>query len=186
MGNNNSSSSSSCSIMSILLHVCFLLLTVVSSVSCVKCKAGTPTLGKLTKPNLPDVECKGPSFEDLCYVMFTDYDNDNYDAWTYGCILKGSLNKCDKSFRRSGVTNNYCCCTTPLCNTMEFARKCGSGGSGGDGSEDGSDGGSKGGSHGGSDGGSDGGSESVSGDGIISVNFFVLISTIVAMVMLWN
>lgn len=60
-----------------------------------------------------------------CYVMFTDYDNDNLDAWTYGCLIKGSLEeKCHKSFVANGVTNNYCCCTTPLCNDKNFAANC--------------------------------------------------------------
>ena len=92
----------------------------------IRCKAGIPKYGKFTPPNLPDTECSGPNFEDLCYVMYTDYHGvlNKYDAWTYGCIIKGSLNKCNKSYKRSMVTNNYCCCDTPDCNDTDFARRC--------------------------------------------------------------
>ena len=110
-----------------------LISFAIYSSDALQCHAGIPTLGKLTAPNLKNTQCKGPSFEDVCYVMFTDYDDNKYDAWTYGCILKGSLNQCNKSFKKNGVTNNYCCCNTAGCNTKEFAARCGGGNGGGGG-----------------------------------------------------
>ena len=90
------------------------------------CKMGTPKLGENRGPNLPDIECKELGFGDRCYVLFDDYDIDDLDAWSYGCILKGNLDKCDKSFDdMKVVVNNYCCCTSDLCNTKEFGERCG-------------------------------------------------------------
>ena len=71
-----------------LFLLAFVYLPFVSGLSC---KAGYPVLGKkVTAPNLQDTECKEPSFENLCYVMFTDYNLPGFDkeAYTYGCILK--------------------------------------------------------------------------------------------------
>merc|ERR1712018_24928 len=103
----------------------FVLILTASQVSLLQCKAGYPTLGQLTPPNLPDTECSGPNFEAVCYVMYTDYHYHDLDAWTYGCIFKGSLNKCNQSFEGKGVTNNYCCCDSPGCNDVNFASSCG-------------------------------------------------------------
>ena len=108
-----------------------ILIYGISYSDAIQCHGATPTHGKLNPP-IFTAQCEGPNFDDICSVMFTDYDNDNLDAWTFGCLIKGSLNQCNKSFKSTGVTNNYCCCTTPDCNTMDFARKCGTGcGSGG-------------------------------------------------------
>jgi len=75
----------------LVIIVFFFACAYVPFASSVRCKARYPTLGnKVTAPNLPDTECKGPHFEDLCYVMFTDYNLPWYDkeAYTYGCIFK--------------------------------------------------------------------------------------------------
>ena len=74
-----------------------VLLGCIDSAFSVRCKAGIPTLGKtVTPPNLDDTHCRGPYFEDLCYVMVTDYTMPNFDkeAYTYGCILKVRISYC--------------------------------------------------------------------------------------------
>jgi len=91
----------------------------------IRCKAGYPTLGTITDPNLPDTTCGGASFENVCYVMYTDYHDYDLDAWTYGCLLKGSLDQCNQSHEASGVTNHYCCCESAGCNDRDFAENCG-------------------------------------------------------------
>uniref|UniRef100_A0A7M5V3S8 Uncharacterized protein n=1 Tax=Clytia hemisphaerica TaxID=252671 RepID=A0A7M5V3S8_9CNID len=110
-----------------LILAALVCIIYISDVQAVRCKAGYPKLGKgVTPPNLPDTECSGPNFEDLCYVMFTDYNLPGFDkeAYTYGCILKGSLGNCNKTFKRYGVENHYCCCKDAGCNDVDFARNC--------------------------------------------------------------
>lgn len=70
------------------LMIISIALTLFDSCHCLECHAGTPTLGKLTKPNLGTTVCKAPWFEQSCYVMYTDYHDYDLDAWTYGCIFK--------------------------------------------------------------------------------------------------
>ena len=67
-----------------------------------------------------DIGCAGPHFEGRCYVMYVEPGN----FWEYGCIQKGNLNECDKSFHKYGVDQYYCCCTDENCNDMNFAVKC--------------------------------------------------------------
>ena len=106
---------------STVLYLLITILCLLHEATALRCKAGYPVLGKFTSPNLPDTDCSLPWFANRCYVMYTDFTRNEYDAWTYGCILKSQADFCDKSFSRYAVTNNYCCCKTNLCNTKKFA-----------------------------------------------------------------
>ena len=81
--------------MKVFILIALVCSIYISDIQAVRCRAGYPTLGKgVTAPNLPDTDCSGPNYEDLCYVMFTDYNLPGYDkeAYTYGCILKVRYN----------------------------------------------------------------------------------------------
>ena len=73
-----------------------------------------------------DLECTEPNFENLCLVMYTDNHVPQFDNhFQFGCVEKGSFDKCGKRLHERGVDNYYCCCRHANCNDQYFAAGCG-------------------------------------------------------------
>ena len=113
-----------------MVGITLLLLLVLSlsysTTDALVCRAGFSAAGALgSDGEAYEVECAGPNFEDHCYVMYTDNFIPQFEnPWTFGCLKKGDLDKCDRRLHEHGVDNYYCCCKDANCNDKRFAAKC--------------------------------------------------------------
>ena len=101
-----------------MMKIIFALLGLISVAYCLKCNVGSTQYGKLTAPQSGTINCSGK-----CYVMHNNYDDDKWDSWIYGCLIKANEGRCGTTTATAGgkYEQGYCCCDSDQCNDKDFA-----------------------------------------------------------------